>query len=771
MYNSLNNEENPDRLEVVIRLYEMGFNLLPAKGSEKRPTVRYKKYQTERVEHEVLSGWLKKFRPQNLVLMTGATPWTDLQNGIVVLDADDEESEQLILNRVPPTPMMQTSGKGKHFVFRHPGFHVGSPPKIKVDGIKYNLDIRADGAVIMCPGSIHPATNKVYAESKPWDLGLLEQAPVYDPSWLNIASGKKTSVLINAEFDGHDDLIDSIEMSVDERETIATDYLAGVKGTKEGEGAERCVFALTMEILYGFALPADKALILMSEWGQRKDQMDQYGDWYPWDQEDLQRKIDDCLKETYRGKVGDKLVRVLDPKNHLKIAKLFFKSQYTDDNHGTLAHFHDKFYEWSGNCYQLVIEADIRSQIYGWLDKCNVRVKDKDEEKIVSFAPNRNIVSGIVDALKAVANQSSNLTMPCWLDRSDNKDIIAFDNGLFDVETRQMSKHTPTWFSVNCLPHEHDHVADCPEWKRFLSQVLDEDDERIKTLQQWFGYNLIDDISQHKFVLLYGPPRSGKGTILDVLSAMLGEHNVAHTPLSELGSEFGLEPLVGKMAVLIDEGHLGRFSNGSRIVERIKSVVGGSNQMISRKNISNLPNVKLSVRFTMAMNEIPRLADSSTALATRMIVIPVLNSYVGKEDLTLSKRLLTEMSGITNWALDGLVSLQNQGLLINPSAGEEILREFGDLSFPISSFVNECCLIGTERSVVKTDLQLAWKNWCSDNGHHAGSNADFSKKLRSVVPRLNEKRPTVSGKRIRVLHGVGLSNDSIDSVKTIKLVG
>ena len=470
-------------------------------------------------------------------------------------------------------------------------------------------------------------------------------------------------------------------------------------------------------------------------------------------------------------RLATSLRRVLDPKNHLRIAQLFFKSQYTDDNHGTLAHYHDRFYCWNGKHYELVTETDIRSKLYEWLDNCHVKVKDKNEEKTVRFAPNRNIVSGVVDALKAVANQSSNLTMPCWLDGGNQDDIIAFDNGIYNVESNKLTKHTPTWFSVNCLPHDFDSEADCPAWKKFLGQVFDGDEERTKTLQQWFGYNLTNDISQHKFVLLYGPPRSGKGTILAVLSSLLGGHNVAHTSLSDLGSEFGLEPLVGKMAALIDEGHLGKFSNGSRIVERIKSIVGGSNQSVSRKNISNLPNVRLPVRFTMAVNEIPRLADSSTALAARMIVIPSLNSYVGKEDLTLLKRLKTEMSGVTDWALEGLRSLQKEEVLINPVAGEAILREFGDLSSPISSFVNECCVVGADHSVVKSDLQLIWKSWCEENGHMKGSTADFGKKLRSVVPRLEEKKPSVAGKRIRVLHGVGLNNNSIDNVKTIRLVG
>ena len=66
------------------------------------------------------------------------------------------------------------------------------------------------------------------------------------------------------------------------------------------------------------------------------------------------------------------------------------------------------------------------------------------------------------------------------------------------------------------------------------SQVFEGDGERKPLLQQWFEYNPTRDTRQHKFALLYGPPRSGKSTTLRVLNAMLGTENVATPTLDDL---------------------------------------------------------------------------------------------------------------------------------------------------------------------------------------------------------------------------------------------
>ena len=673
-----------ERTKTLIRLYDMGFNLIPM--NRKRPCAKWKRYQTERVKPNELREWMRGAFPTkdsdsiwkanllNFAIVTGAIPWSTENPGIVVVEADDEEAEKLIKKRCPETPMMQISGTGwLHRVYRHPqGIYIPNRQKIWVDGKKYNADVRGDGGDILCPGSIHPETGNSYREVQPWTLELLQQCPVYDPAWIpdERATGTSISKTTDLREGTHDDLISDIDIPIAEREEIARHYLKSVPGTKQGTGADRRCSALSMRLLYGFALPANSVQRLLDEWGQREDQLDLDGAWYPWTGDEIRRKVAWCCSQEYEGRIGDRLCfdgeddleaikrviksfpvdQVIDPKDQLEIAKRFLQDCFTFDKCGTLIHHQGMWYNWTGKRYESISDHDIKAKLWKWLAKCQVKKKGK----CVKLRPTRALVSGVFDALKAVANKPSTLEAPCWLNAGPSQ-IIAFANGLLDVdEFLQTSQtilvpHTPNWFSANCLPHDFDPKSSCPQWIDFLADVFDGDEARISALQQWFGYNLISDNRHHKMALLIGPPRSGKGTTFAVMSAMLGKHNIASTSLAALGGRFGLEPLVGKLSAIIDEGHLGKFSDSSLILERLKAISGGSEQTVDRKGVAALSSVSLKVRFTLAVNELPRLSDSSAALRSRLLVIPYFNTYEGKEDVGLVDRLLTEIPGITNW--------------------------------------------------------------------------------------------------------------------------
>ena len=757
-YNSERSANSCDRTEVIFHLYEMGFNLVPANG--KKTIVPWKNFQGERVGPDQKSEWLH-LQPENFVLLTGEVSWSDVQNGIVVLDADDDEAIALVEQNAPETPMMQSTGNGgKHFVYRHPSYRVGNRSKTKIDGKIYNLDVRGDGGYILCPGSIHPKTGKSYQEVAKWTAELLKQCPVYDPQWL----AHESEVAEDASSDlDHGDFTSTIKMPVNERSDMASQFLDQSGGTQVGSGADSKLTKITMDLLYGFALPVEIVRQLLEDWGQRHDQLDESSCHYPWSLEEIDRKIEWCLSQKYRGNVGDKLKRVINPKNHLGIAKRFLKSQFCVGGTMTLAFHGNRWLNWDGKNYVWWDENDIRASLYKWLEDCFVIVK----ERKVSFLPIRSMVSSILDALKAVVSKSSQIQLPSWL--GDGPDVIAFNNGLFNVETGNLLPHTPEWFSTSCLSHDFNPTATCTTWIEFLDDVFESDQERIRALQQWFGYNLINDNSQQKMVMLIGPPRSGKGTTLAMLSALLGEFNVANVSLSEFGGSFGLEPLLGKMAGLIDEGHLGKFSNNSQIVERLKAITGGSKMSVNRKNLPALSSVALPTRFTMAVNEMPRLTDSSAAIRSRLIVIPYFKSYVGNEDFDLVDKLLVEISGITNWALAGLAELQQNGRLVNPEAGKAILNEFEDLASPISAFVNDCCEVAPDKNVLCDDIFVAWKRWTEDHGHQAGSKANFGKQLRSVVPRIQRHRLS-NGKRPYEFRGVGLNGDTNSDLNNWKMV-
>jgi len=805
----LDERTKTQRTEILSRLYGMDFNLIPVNGKNP-PCIEWKSYQTQRVTPEELKEWMRGRFPAkdertfwkadklNFALLTGSTPWSVRNPGIVVVDTDDKEAEQLVAKHCPESPMRQITGSGGvHRIYRRPASdeYIGNRQKTWVDGRQYNVDLRADGGYIMAPGSIHPRTGKLYQEVMPWTLELLMQCPVFDPDWLPCSENKPkkapVSVLAAIGDDNHAEVIAEIGLPVEEREAMARRYLESVPGTQQGDGADSRCTALTMKLLFGFALPAENVQSMLMEWGQKDDQLDDAGGWYPWTEEEIARKIDWCCRQEYRGEVGDRLnapsdlgkmeARIdevvepfevghtIDPKDQLEIARLFFRDCFRSDDCGTLIHHQASWHEWTGKRYEVVSDDDIKARLWKWLSRCNYSKKGK----LLAFQPSRNTVSGVLDALKAVANKPSSLEAPCWLSDGPEQ-IIAFGNGLLDVDALLTGKteilpHTPRWFSPNCLAHKFDETAKCPDWLAFLEQVFDGDDERISTLQQWFGYNLVSDNRHHKMALLLGPPRSGKGTTLAVMSAMLGRHNVANTSLAALGGRFGLEPLIGKMSALIDEGHLGKYSDTSLILERLKAISGGSEQTVDRKGIAALASVSLKVRFTLTMNELPRLTDASAAMRSRLLLIPYFNSYEGNEDVGLVNRLLAEIPGVTNWALAGLKALTVNNRFQNPAAGEAILRDFVYLSSPMQAFLDECCDVNSENSVRRKDIQLAWRLWCEENGHVPGSIADFGRKLRAVLPKIVDEQRRVEGQRDRWYVGLTVNADTRNRINRLTI--
>jgi len=460
----------------------------------------------------------------------------------------------------------------------------------------------------------------------------------------------------------------------------------------------------------------------------------------------------------------------ISPAEPLAVAGQFCKLCYDHEGDGTLFHQEGRWMKWDGRIYRETTDDDIRAKLWHWLASCTHKPRSKKGKKKtrVQFSPNKSVVSGVFDALKAVANLSADTEIPCWIGGDDlpqPENLIAFDNGLLDLERTLTSgepkllDHTPRWFSTNCLPHRFDPEASCPRWIEFLNQVFEGDEERIRALAQWFGYCLTLDIRQQKLALLIGPPRSGKGTITSVLEKLLGQHNVAYPTFSILGGRFGLATLIDKQAAIVPDAHLGRYLDSVGILERLKSIVGGDPQNVDRKNQSELANVQLRARFTVCVNEMPRLPDASAALRSRLLLIPFHVSFEGKENLNLGEELLSEIEGITNWALDGLRDLRSCGRLLQPKAGRDILDEFVRLSSPIKAFLEDCCIKDRTKTETTSEIQDAWRRWCEDNGHESGSTSSFGTKLRAAIHGLEKRKRRVDGKLTNYYDGICLNDE------------
>ena len=156
-------------------------------------------------------------------------------------------------------------------------------------------------------------------------------------------------------------------------------------------------------------------------------------------------------------------------------------------------------------------------------------------------------------------------------------------------------------------------------------------------------------------------------------------------------------------------------------------------------------------------NELPRLADSSGALAGRFIVLILTRSFYGHEDHGLTNRLLTERSSILNWAIAGWRRLAERGYFVTPASSADAVRELEDLGSPIGAFVRERCVVAPGRTVETNDLFRAWSQWCAGQGRdHHGTAQTFGRDLRAAVPGLKVTQPRGGDGRLRLYEGIGL---------------
>lgn len=257
--------------------------------------------------------------------------------------------------------------------------------------------------------------------------------------------------------------------------------------------------------------------------------------------------------------------------------------------------------------------------------------------------------------------------------------------------------------------------------------------------------------------MLLGPKRSGKGTIARVQRALIGKENTVSPTLAGLGTNFGLAPLISKRVAIISDARLSGRADQAMIAERLLTITGEDDITIDRKYLDSWTG-RLGVRFIVLTNELPKLEDTSGALASRFIVLQLTESFYGREDHGLTDRLTAELPGMLNWAIEGWRRLRRRGHFVQPASADEVVREFEDLGSPISAFLRDQCKVGPGHMVSVDNLFLAWKDWCIAQGaNYTTDKATFGRDLSAAVPKLRKSHPRVNNERMWVYEGVSLN--------------
>jgi putative DNA primase/helicase len=354
--------------------------------------------------------------------------------------------------------------------------------------------------------------------------------------------------------------------------------------------------------------------------------------------------------------------------------------------------------------------------------------------------------------------------LPCWINGSVGplpSDMIVFANGILGVEAyltgckAALMDPTPDLFTTAALPFDFDPTAQCPNWMQFLRTSLGDDPNKIKLLQEWIGYCMTPDTTFQKMLFMRGPTCSGKGTILNTLTWLVGEKHTAATNFSDLSGPFGLQPLVGKMLCTIGDARTPRHGDVMRGLELLLNIVGNDNVSVNRKNRDQLDLARLSCRIAIGSNEFLDLPDHANALLRRLLLLEFKHSFVGREDYGLEAKLQAEVPGIAVWALEGLKRLRWNKAFTLPESSKEAALEWRLATNPLAAFIEECCELD-EGEVQKTELFDAWTAWSTERRIRPVTKSRFFERMRFAAPTILSDTYEKGPHKISVYRGIRL---------------
>lgn len=469
--------------------------------------------------------------------------------------------------------------------------------------------------------------------------------------------------------------------------------------------------------------------------------------------------------------------KAVTTRDSVEIARIFRKHAFPNYWAGgtQLINYDGRWWSWSEiDPWWAPYESDDVVQDIIWRFLADLKYVEKTDEgkvKLVPWGPTSARVRDIERALKAELRRTTTevspgeyltLPQPGTPHAKAGDRLIPFRNGLLSLDTWQHLEVTPTYFNTYCLPFSYDERAPEPvQWLRFLGDVFEHEPEAIEALQQWFGYILSGRTDLHKIFFIVGPTRSGKGTIASVLSALLGQGNVAPSSVSALGQGFGLAGLIGRSLILMPDVRFDGVKSGAAEVERLLEISGEDEIRIARKYMSDWTGV-LPGRIVMMSNTTPVLRDVGGALPGRFEILTMRKSYLGREDTTLRSRLLGELPGIFNWALDGLGDLEEQeGRFTQVASGDATREEIRTMGSSSAMFIDELLVAGDTETHRMTNgaLARAQQWWARENSEATKANSVLGRDIKARFPEAKNNvkvRDLATGKRETGWHGVAL---------------
>lgn len=352
------------------------------------------------------------------------------------------------------------------------------------------------------------------------------------------------------------------------------------------------------------------------------------------------------------------------------------------------------------------------------------------------------------------------------LDRYDN--LYNCQNGIFDLNTFKMMPHDPQYLLSKISNVWYDSSAKSEEWERFVDEIMEGKQDKIRYLQKLFGIALTTDTSIERMVIIYGPTtRNGKSTILEVIVYMSGgaDGYALSVPPETLAKKNRDSRAASGDLARLDGCRLAVASEPPKRMlfdaALVKTMLG--RDTITARNLFERE-FQFTPKFTLIMNTnyLPYVQDETMFTSGRIDVLPFNRHFTPEEqDTTLKDKLKTRecISAVFNWCLEGLKLYRQEGLT-PPPAVASATQEYKESSDKIGMFIDEC-MMHTGINSKGGDVFSCFADWCRANGFEGGSKRSFFEDMRARG--LLAKTGMVNG---TTLHNVIIGYELIDEYDT-----
>ncbi len=326
--------------------------------------------------------------------------------------------------------------------------------------------------------------------------------------------------------------------------------------------------------------------------------------------------------------------------------------------------------------------------------------------------------------------------------------LIAFRNGVYDLETKTLKPFSPDYIITNMIPWDYNEYAYSELADVTLNKISCGDKEIRMLLEECIGYCFFRQNELSKSFFLTGEGSNGKSTFLDMVKNVLGRNNYVSLDLDELSERFSTTTMFGKLANIGDDIS-DEFLQGKAIAS-FKKIISGNDIKAEDKG-KDAYFFKPTVKLLFSANEIPRMRNKGfKAIKRRLVIIPF-NAVFSKDDPDFDSGITWKLKKqdvaeyLIRLGIQGLERvLANQGFTESKKVTKEV-DEFERDNNPILLFLEEV----EENEILNhetKEVYARYDTFCYENGFTKIAMQTFTKEIKKHL-KCERKDVRISGKK------------------------